>query len=234
MAACHNTPALPAPSRRSFMGQVAVAAASLTAIAATSDASAANFANPDARLIAMQAQWQALQMRCDSLDCRMDETYSAASDTTPIPPEIRSSEPDPVGGKYLPLTRSHLKQWVKVGENGFPNIIEARRRLALLDDYEAELEAELVRNGHIAIETERARILAEQRQLEAEMQSTPAAGLAGIAVKLFILYQTGPFGFDLNGDADPETMMLFATIQDAERLAGLPQSLPPVRSTTEA
>jgi len=180
-------------------------------------------------------QWRTLQERDDDLDCREDETFFACHDAIPIPPEIRSREPDPVSGRFSIRDRRILEQVLERRIEPEPGLAKkVRRRLALHDDYEARIEAEMVRNGHAAIETERAGILAECRQIEAEIECTPAAGLAGIAIKLFILFQTGPYGVDFNGDADPETRMLLATVRDAERLAGLPFSIVDGALTGEA
>jgi|SRR5579859_1379240 len=231
MASRHNATPSPAPSRRKFISQVAIAAAGLTAVAAASGASAANLADPDAHLVALLRQWQALDARDGELTDRQDETYFAACDVVPIAPEIRRGEPKPVSGRALISERQDLESvlawWAKRGNKPRAEDVlrESQHRLTLISDYEAQFQAELVRNGHTAIEAERERILAQQREIEAEIEGVPAAGLVGIAAKLTILFEISSGAFDLEGDADPETRLLYATLREAERLAGLPPSI---------
>lgn len=230
MSDSHNAPALPAPNRRSFLTTAAVAAGVSLATGSVAVAAAA----PDSRLLGLVDDLKQARAAERAKDELIEDRYRELAAACPppralglLPPHVaRESDPHQI----VYWARDRIKHFSLI----IP-MVAGPEFIAATDAFEAQIELERQRLGLPALGAELDELTRRADALETEIMETPAETIVGIVAKLRAFDIEGRFSLDPGPDhvdSDPYEHWKGEMLRDAERIAGLPLSLP--ASTTEA
>jgi len=231
MAPRHNAPALPAPSRRSFITNTAAVIAG-AGLAASSAAGAAP--GSDSRLLGLVDDLKRGRAEEKAKEAIIDGQYRELAAACPppkalglLPPHV-AADSDPHQIVYW--ARRHIKHFSSI----IP-MVAGPGFIAATDAFEAQIKREYQRLELPALNAELDELTQRADALETEIMETPAETIVGIVAKLQALDVFERFSLDPGPDhVDSDCYIHWRgeMLRNAERLAGLPLSLP--ASTTEA